>query len=151
MSDRLELSLITKNRGSKPFVITQALHTYLLIRDISNVCVEGLDQTKYYDKLTDTYNNPQKEKLCFSSEVDRVYEDVVKPLHVENIEVQTLGSNTVVIWNPGKDFKNNFSDLSDYKTMLCIESANTLNEVVTVETGDSYILKTILSQNNSSF
>ena len=146
MSDRLELSLITKNRGSAPFVITQALHTYLLIQDISSACVEGLDQTKYYDKLTDTYNNPQKEKLCFSSEVDRVYEDVVKPLHVENIEVQTLGSNTVVVWNPGKDFKNNFSDLSDYRTMLCIESANTLNDEVIVEAGNSYLLKTILSQ-----
>ncbi len=151
MSDRLELSLITKNTGAEPFVITQALHTYLLMQDISSACVEGLDQTKYYDKLTDTYNNPQQGKLCFSSEVDRVYENVVTPLSVEEIEVQTIGSNTVVVWNPGKDFKNNFSDLSDYKTMLCIESANTLNEVVTVEAGDAYILKTILSQNNSSF
>ena len=147
MSDRLELSLITKNRGSKPFVITQALHTYLLIQNISTACVEGLNHTKYYDKLTDTYNNLQKEKLCFSSEVDRVYEKVVKPLRVKEIEVQTVGSNTVVVWNPGKNFKNNFSDLSDYKTMLCIESANTLNEEVTVEAKSSYILKTILFQN----
>ena len=43
MSDRLELSLITKNKGSKLFVITQALHTYLLIQNISTVCVEGLN------------------------------------------------------------------------------------------------------------
>jgi glucose-6-phosphate 1-epimerase len=150
MSDRLELSLITKNRGSEPFVITQALHTYLLIQDISNACVEGLDQTMYYDKLTDTYNNLQKGKLCFDAEVDRVYENVSKSLCVEDIEVETIGSNTVVVWNPGKGFKNNFSDLSDYKTMLCIESANTLNDVVTLEAGDSYTLKTILSQNNTS-
>ena len=150
MSERLELSLITKNTGTEPFVITQALHTYLLIQDISSACVEGLDQTKYYDKLTDTYNNLQEGKLCFGSEVDRIYENVVSPLRVEDIEVQTVGSNTVVVWNPGKDFKNNFSDLSDYKTMLCIESANTLNEAVTVEAGDSYTLKTVLSQKDSS-
>ncbi len=150
MSDRLEISLITKNRGSKPFVITQALHTYLLIKDISSACIEGLDQTKYYDKLTDSCNNPQKGKLCFSSEVDRVYENVVKSLHVEDIEVQTIGSNTVVVWNPGMHFKNNFADLSEYRTMLCIESANTLNDAVTVEAGASYLLKTILSQNNTS-
>jgi hypothetical protein len=31
--------------------------------------------------------------------------------------------------------------------MLCIESANTLNEEVTVEAEGSYVLKTILSQN----
>ena len=147
MSDRLELSLITKNRGSEPFVITQALHTYLLIQDISSACVEGLDQTKYYDKLTDTYNNLQKGKLCFDSEVDRIYENVSKPLCVEDIEVETVGSNTVVVWNPGKDFRNNFSDLSDYRTMLCIESANTLHEEITVEAGGTYTLKTILSQN----
>jgi len=146
MSEKLELSLITTNKGSKPFVITQALHTYLLIKDISSACIEGLDRTKYYNKLTDTYNNPQKGKVCFNSEVDRVYENVVKALSVEEIEVQTIGSNTVVIWNPGMDFKNNFSDLSTYKTMLCIESANTLNEAVRVEAGDSYLLKTILSQ-----
>ena len=146
MSEKLEISLISKNTGSEPFVITQALHTYLLIEDISSVCIEGLDGTKYYDKLTDTYNNPQQGKVCFNSEVDRVYEDVSKTLSVEALDVQTIGSNTVVVWNPGKDFKNNFSDLSEYRTMLCIESANTLNEAVTVEAGDSYLLKTILSQ-----
>jgi len=145
ISDRLELTLMTKNRGTEPFVITQALHTYLLIKDISSVCIEGLDQTKYYDKLTDTYNNLQKGKVCFSSEVDRVYEEVVNPLSIEDIEVQTIGSNTVVVWNPGLHFKNNFSDLSEYRTMLCIESANTLHDEVTVEAEGSYFLKTILS------
>lgn len=145
MSEKLELSLITKNSGSEPFSITQALHTYLLIEDITTACIEGLEGTKYYDKLTDTDNNPQKGKVCFSSEVDRIYENVTNPLSVENIEVQTIGSNTVVVWNPGKDFKNNFSDLSDYKTMLCIESANTLHDEVNVEAEDSYILKTILT------
>ena len=151
MSDRLELLLITKNTGSKPFVITQALHTYLLIQDISSACIVGLDQTQYYNKLTNTYNNPQKGKVCFTNEFDRVYEDVTKPLRVENIEVQTIGSNTVVVWNPGLHFKNNFSDLSEHRTMLCIESANILNDAVTVESEGSYLLKTILSQNNTSF
>ena len=151
MSDRLELSLTTKNTDSKPFVITQALHTYLSIQDILTACVDGLDQTNYYDKLTDTYNNRQEGKVCFSSEVDRVYENVTKPLNVEDIEVQTIGSNTVVVWNPGEGFKNNFSDLSDYRKMLCIESAHTLNEEVTVEPEGSYTLKTILTQTNTSF
>ena len=146
MSETLEISLISKNTSSEPFVITQALHTYLLIKDISSVCIEGLDGTKYYDKLTDTYNNPQQGKVCFNSEVDRVYENVSKELCVEALEVKTIGSNTVVVWNPGKDFKNNFSDLSAYRTMLCIESANTLNEAVTVKSGDSFLLKTILSE-----
>jgi len=149
MSDRLELSLTTKNIGTKPFMITQALHTYLFIQDISSACVAGLDQTKYYDKLTDTYNNPQEGEVCFPNEVDRVYENVKNSLRVENIEVQTIGSNTVVVWNPGEHFKNNFSDLSDYQKMLCIESANTLNEEVTVEAGSTYTLKTILSQKNT--
>ena len=46
MSERLELSLITTNNtGSEPFTITQALHTYLLIQNISNACIDGLDQT----------------------------------------------------------------------------------------------------------
>ena len=145
MSDKLEIALMTKNSGLKPFVITQALHSYLLIKNISSACIDGLDRTKYYDKLTDTYNNPQKGKLCFSAEVDRVYENVCKPLHIEDTEVQTIGSNTVVVWNPGEGFKKNFSDLSDYRTMLCIESANTLNDEVIVEAEDSYLLKTILS------
>ena len=151
ISDKLELSLTTTNKGLEPFTITQALHTYLLINNISTACVNGLAQTKYYDKLTDTYNNPQKGKLCFHSEVDRVYENVTKPLNVEDIEVQTIGSNTVVVWNPGEGFKNNFSDLSEYETMICIESANTLNDEVTVESEASYTLKTILTQTNTLF
>jgi len=150
ISDILELSLITKNTGTKSFSLSQALHTYLLIEDIKQASIEGLDTKPYYNKLNDTYKNIQKGKLLFTEEVDRVYEECTQTLRLkdknQDIFIQTQGSKAVVVWSPGEHFADYFSDLSGYKTMLCIESANTLESEITLEPSQSHTLKSILSQ-----
>jgi len=153
MSDTLELSLISKNTGVNSFALTQALHTYLQIEDINKAQVKGLENKPFYNKLDNSFDNIQEGILGFNTEVDRVYQDLAKPLLLEDtnqkIEVQTIGSNTVVIWNPGSEFEKNFSDLSDYKTMLCLESANALKDEIILEPAHTHTLKSILSQKES--
>lgn len=150
ISDTLDISLISKNTGTQSFPLTQALHTYLFIEDIQHVSLEGLETKPFYNKLDNTYNNIQVGSLQFTKEVDRVYENCNKTLLLKDINqkisVETQGSQTVVVWNPGKDYANNFSDLSDYKSMLCIESANALRDEVELHTNEVHILKSIISQ-----
>jgi len=149
MSDVLEVSLITHNVGTTTFELTQALHTYLKIDDVLHTSVNGLDATKYYNKVNDTYNNTQEGELHFSEEVDRVYCEVKKPLLIKGEKdsfcVETKGSSTVVIWNPGKELVQKMPDLSSYKQMLCIESSNTLADKVLLQAGQRHKLSSTLS------
>ena len=150
MSDILEVSLMTTNQGENSFALTQALHSYLRVDDISRVSLKGLRGCSYYNKIDDTYDNKQEEDLIFHSEVDRVYSDVTEILYfqgdTEQVSVETKGSKTVVVWNPGAELVKKMPDLSAYKTMLCIESANTIDDVLTVLPQQSHTLKTVLSQ-----
>lgn len=144
MSDVLKLNLKTKNTGKEAFSLTQALHTYLLVEDINTVKVDGLDKKPYYNKLDDSFDNIQEGTLTFIAETDRVYQEITEPLILQdkeqNIEVETLGSDTVVIWNPGKNFTDSFSDLHDFRTMLCIESANALKSSIILEKDEVHTL-----------
>ncbi len=144
MSDILELNLRTKNTGEEAFSLTQALHTYLLVEDINAVNIEGLDTKPYYNKLDHSFDNIQEGALRFTAETDRIYQEITKPLILhdkyQDIEVETLGSDTLVIWNPGETFEENFSDLHDHKTMLCVESANALKIAIILKKDEVHTL-----------
>ncbi len=152
ISNDLELSLTTINRDDKPFALTQALHTYLSVEDIRSTHIEGLDKKLYYDKVSNTHGNLQGTCLAFDREIDRIYQDIKAPLVIkgktEEIDVMTEGSHTVVIWNPGESLAAKMADLSDHTTMLCVESANVLDDRVLLEPGGRHTLSTIIRQRN---
>ncbi len=150
MSDILEVSLISKNRGEKSFTLTQALHTYLEIEEIHEVEVQGLRNKPFYNKLDNSFDNVENEELKFTTEVDRIYYDLSQPLFVkdanQNITVETKGSNSVVVWNPGSEYKKSFNDLSAYENMLCLESANVFKDEIELQPNEEHVLRTIISQ-----
>ncbi len=146
MSDILELHLITKNTGNKDIILSQALHTYLNIDDIHTAQLKGLDKKYFYNKVNDSHDNLQEGPLVFNKEVDRVYYGVEDVLKIERITVQTLKSQTVVVWNPGKTLVEKMPDLSSYEKMLCIESASGLQGETVLKVGETHTLTSIISQ-----
>lgn len=150
IAKQLQVSLITKNLDTKAFTISDALHTYLAVDDIDTLYVDGLDQKSYYDKVGDTHHNIQQGVLRFSKETDRIYQGITSAVCVhtprECISVKTEGSQTVVIWNPGDELAAHMPDLSDHRTMLCIESANALDDEVLIQAQHSHTLTTIITQ-----
>jgi len=150
LAHELSISLITKNVDSRPFVITDALHTYLAIENINEIYVDGLNQKPYYNKVDDTYNNIQEGRLYFKQETDRVYAEVSSNVSIhENttvVNVRTEGSQTLVVWNPGEELTKRMPDLSDHKTMLCLESANALKDEVLLQPNKSHRLTSIITQ-----
>lgn len=151
IGEKLSVSLTTKNLDIKPFAISQALHSYLLIDDINEVYIDGLDQKRYYNKVDDSFNNLQDGKLFFVAETDRIYQGISSAVKLHDkkdlISLSTKGSQTVVIWNPGEALAAKMPDLSDHKTMLCIESANTLDDELLIQPNDTHKLTTVISQN----
>lgn len=140
---KLEMEIITHNNGSKPITIGQALHTYFKVGDVSNVLLHGLDDTGYLDKLDGFKLQRQHGPLNFIEEVDRIYFDTSSECVIEdktlnrNIVIIKCGSHSTVVWNPWQETANKMGDLGEqgYKKMLCVESSNAAEDVVTIKPG----------------
>lgn len=146
----LTVALTTINCDVQTFTISSALHSYFAVSDIDNVSVQGLDDREYWDALTDE-NKIQKGEIHISEEVDRVYQKVEEPLMVHDvnrtIHIETAGSSSTVVWNPWKDKSMRMADMENnaYKTMLCIETANALEDARDLAPGEEQTLKAIIS------
>lgn len=140
---KLEMEIITHNNSSVPITIGQALHTYFKVGDVGNVSLHGLDDTAYLDKLEDFKQKRQHGPVTINGEVDRVYLSTSSDCVIEdrtlkrNIVIIKCGSHSTVVWNPWQETANKMGDLGKdgYKKMLCVESCNTADDVVTIEPG----------------
>ena len=145
---KLEIELITHNNGSEPITIGQALHTYFNVGDVSNVLLHGLDNTDYLDKLEDFRLKVQHGPVTINEEVDRIYLDTTTECVIEdktlkrNIIINKCGSHSTVVWNPWQETAAKMGDLGEegFKKMLCVESCNAAEDVVTIEPAKAHHL-----------
>ncbi len=148
VGNTLTVELVTRNRGDRAFSITQALHTYFKVGDISQVQVLGLENTQYLDKVDGGVQKTQQGAVAITQEVDRVYTDVQGELVIEDaglgrrIRITSDGSKTAIVWNPWAKICSEMADLDndDYKSLICVETANAANEVVDVAPHSEYRL-----------
>ena len=149
VGESLSLTLTTKNIGNEPLSLTQALHTYFSVGDIHQVQVGGLDQLSYIDKVDGGTEKVQEGVVCFSSEVDRIYQNVQSNLVIDDpalgrkVKIHAKGSQTAVVWNPWAEISKNMADLadSDYLNFVCVETANAAQEVIQVPPNEEYNLQ----------
>jgi D-hexose-6-phosphate mutarotase len=104
LGDSLELTLTTTNTGDAPFDLEEALHTYLVVGDVRQVTLHGLDGRSFFDKVTGT-ERVQEGPLGFAGETDSVFrtsEPVTldDPVLGRRLVVSTDGSANLVVWNP---------------------------------------------------
>lgn len=148
VGDTLRVELVTHNTGNDSITISQALHSYFRVGDITSVSVLGLDGINYIDKANDSARKTQAGPLTISSEVDRIYTDTSGDLTIDDaslerkISIASSGCSTVVVWNPWVEIAASMADLDDddYLQMLCVETANAGPETVTITAGDCYRL-----------
>ncbi|MDD5157702.1 D-hexose-6-phosphate mutarotase [Sulfurimonas sp.] len=156
INDSLKLELKTTNLDEGEFTITQALHTYFAVSDISEVSINGLNKKPYLDALT-LKQEIQDGDIFFNSEVDRVYQKVDGEviLRDKNREITIMNScsSSVVVWNPWIEKTKRMSAMREdaYRNMLCIESSNAYDDAVVVKPNSSHTLEAvILSLHKSS-
>jgi glucose-6-phosphate 1-epimerase len=142
----LTVALTTRNCDTESFTISSALHSYFAVSHISNVSVQGLDKREYWDALTDDHKS-QEGSVHISEEVDRVYQKVTKPLILHDldntVQITATGSSSAVVWNPWVDKSRRMTDMQNdaYQTMLCIETANALEDARELAPGDEHTLQ----------
>lgn len=150
IAQTLTVALTTTNCDQHPFEISSALHSYFSVADIKDVVVEGLDNAPYFDALTQE-NKTQKGNVYISEEVDRVYQKVNNPLTLHDrkrtVQISAEGSASTVVWNPWQEKCARMNDMQEdgYKTMLCVETANAMDDERTIPPGEKHTLTTIIS------
>jgi glucose-6-phosphate 1-epimerase len=62
------------------------------------------------------------------------------------ISISKSHSNTTVIWNPGAELAAKMADMSadDWKQMVCIETANALENAITLNPGAAHTMTAII-------
>lgn len=149
----LSVSLTTENRGDEAFEITEALHTYFTVGDIGNISIEGLENVTYADNLEGFKHKVSDAPITVAGEVDRVYLDTEATVVIRDDALErvvTVGksdSRSTVVWNPWIDKAAAMADFADdgYQTMVCIETANALDNTVTIAPGASHTLTQTVS------
>lgn len=146
---RLELELFNHNGGDRPVALSQALHTYFAIGDIHQAQIEGLEGVPFLDTLDQWQRKTEASPIRPSGEIDRVYQDVpstlaiVDPVWGRRIRIHAEQSASAVVWNPWIDKSKRLSHFADdaWQQMLCIETANIMNDCLQLAPGESHRMR----------
>lgn len=146
LGERLAVTLTSHNHGKTGVTLSQALHSYFAVSDVRQARVEGVDGLGYIETLANWEQRKQQGALAFASETDRIYLAapeqlaIVDPHWNRRITLRASGSRTAVIWNPWTDRARELPDMADdgWQRMLCIETANVWDDVVTLKPGQAH-------------
>ena len=155
---QLKISLRVENLGDKPLTFTGALHTYLAVCAIDQVCLMGQAKQAEWDAVQDTHQTCSG-KLQFDAEFDRVYDVVTTPsteaqssqavptwILREGAQTLSISQSNAwgqsVVWNPGPEKTAQLKDMpaNGFQHMLCVEAArvNTPIEVPAFQSWEAW-------------
>jgi glucose-6-phosphate 1-epimerase len=150
---RLRMDLTARNVDSAPATFEEALHSYFAVSDVRQVRVRGLEGVSFVDKTKATASRPgETGPIAIAAETDRVYAGTSGTVTIEDpawrrrIVVGKSGSRTTVVWNPWVVKAKAMPDFGDdeWKGMLCVETANALDDAVTLAPGASHVMTATL-------
>lgn len=146
ISKTLSIGLTTVNNSNQPITISEALHTYFNVEDLTRTTVYGLEGKDYLDKTDGFTRKTQTGPVTINAEVDRVYlqtqDDVIIDNTKRKIIIKKQGSQSTIVWNPWQAAAEQMGDLGKdgYLQMLCVESANAAEDSVNINAGESHKL-----------
>jgi D-hexose-6-phosphate mutarotase len=147
VGSHLEMALDVGNLSPSPFLFEEALHTYVAVKDVKGISIEGLDGREYLDKTTGMDRKMQPViPITIVGETDRVYlgtpdaVTVVDPGLGRKLIVEKEGSASTVVWNPWIAKAKAMADFGDdeWPGMMCIETANATENAVELPAGGSH-------------
>lgn len=147
-ADSLTQTLVARNVGPTPFALTQALHSYFAVADASRIRIEGIAGATYFDKLLGQGGLAQTTPFDATAACDRVYHGVsgayqlADPVWRRRIVIESTGSQSLVVWNPGAERSRAISDLEPaaWRDFYCLEVANAGPDAVLLAPGTQHRL-----------
>ena len=133
--------------GDAAVTFEEALHTYLLVGDVRQIRIDGLQNTEYIDKVDAFKRKTQPpEAIRIVGETDRVYLNtrstcvVHDPVLERTISVEKENSTNTVVWNPWINKARAMADFGDeeWPGMICVETANVGDSAVRLEAAQTH-------------
>jgi glucose-6-phosphate 1-epimerase len=148
VGQELEVDLETTNTGNASFQLGQAFHTYFEVGDIRRATVAGLEGCEYVDKVDGGARKRQQGQVAFTQETDRIYLatrgccGIVDPALDRTILITSTGSRSTVVWNPWIEKADKMGDFGQdgYLNMVCVETANAAEDVITLAAGETHTM-----------
>jgi D-hexose-6-phosphate mutarotase len=149
----LELALTTTNGSAQDFDYSEGLHTYFQVGDVSKISIQGLDGGEYADLLRGNIRCRQSGAIAFDGELGRIFVDNEATCVIEDaslqrrIRVEKSGSLSTAVWNPWTATASKMDDLGSdgWRDMVCVESANALENRLNLPAGQSHTLSVTYS------
>lgn len=156
IGEKLEVALTTTNNSDRELRLTEGLHTYFHVSDIEHVRVLGLDDCEYVDLTDGNQRRQQSGPIVFEGELGRIFVNCDKTSVIEDrklaraIHVAGTGSQSIAVWNPWLQTASKMSDLGSegWRSMVCVETANALENRLTIKAGESHTLTATYATEN---
>jgi glucose-6-phosphate 1-epimerase len=146
----LRMRLTVANEATTSLHFEEALHTYLAVGDATQVQIGGLAGTEFFDK-TDGFKSKRQseEMLTLTQETDRPYINTSATVTLDDpslhrrIMVAKANSQTTVVWNPWSALSAKLPDMAPdgWRSMTCIETANALENAITLAPREAYMME----------
>ena len=123
----LEYYLETTNNSDEIFEFSEALHAYFNVSSLADVTIKGLKGQNYKNSLTGK-NGALTDDIKIAAEFDSIFLGHTGAVEIEDrgfnrvIEIEKIGSQTTVVWNPYKDLAEMAEN--QHKTFVCVEPSN---------------------------
>lgn len=145
----LRLALTATNQDAAQARFEAALHSYFAVSDVRQVRIRGLEGVGFVDKTAAMARRAgDAGSITLAAETDRVYTGAAGTVTIEDpgwgrrIVVAKSGSATTVVWNPWIAKAKAMPDFGDdeWAGMLCVETANAMDDAVTLAPGASHAM-----------
>jgi glucose-6-phosphate 1-epimerase len=150
----LHMELTVGNTDAAARTFEAALHSYLAVSDVRRVRLHGLEGTAFVDKTAAMARKPgESAPIAIAAETDRVYLGTASSVTIEDpgwrrhLVVAKSGSSTTVVWNPWVAKAKAMPDFGDeeWSGMVCVETANAMDDAVTLAPGATHVMTATLS------
>lgn len=147
----LTISLVTTNTDDETWSYSGAFHSYFAVGDIEKTSISGVGE-KYLDGGEGYVEKQGENEIEISGETIRICLDSKTPIVIKDdnlsrtIEIENHGHTAAVIWNPWIETTKTMADMldSEYKEMLCVESAIYGDFPIELKKGESHELITVI-------
>lgn len=140
---RLDMELEIENTGDAALKFSAALHTYLRVKEVEEVQLEGLRGQRYRDLLSAQMHTDSGTFVAIDRETTRQYLETENPLLLRD-DRRALGINAenmpdTVVWNPWETTCATIADLppNGFRRFLCVE-AGAIEKPVELAAGDCW-------------
>ena len=153
VGETLEMVMISRNSSEKVITVGGAFHTYFNVSNIQNITIRGLENQIFIDALNNGQQKKEAEPILINAEIDRIYLDDPESSNnndcviedtgwMRKIRISKQGSYSTVVWNPWIEKSKKLGDMGNdgYKNMICVETTNAANDVVSIEPGGEHCL-----------